>query len=784
MASRKFEPSPEQVRVFGVRNGSFQVVANAGSGKTTVASELIVSLYLEEEKRRFPRATQHVGGAEQLTILKQFFVVTFTVKAAAELDERVKHNFTDLGIPLPLDPRGTPYRICRTLDSYMQGWFFRQSVFDGWLKTDPEFGNRLKVVLAALPADARAMLSGDSKSAGVAFYKNWGWFISEDAQSMILDTLIRTIEKQDLPAGNPNQWAVEFTTFLQTFAPGASKWGVEFWNERLTAWKAYHEKLRGWHRELMVGRIPAGANPHSVQEDVAAWERLESTRTEFLGILELARAVGYHPTYSPERMVTRLVQDQIAASLHIKGWAHFQRLAALYNLAKVHFLFRDHGDFTFSFVRLCQGDRSLLETDKEYPARGIRRKYVIWDEVQDNSAQQHTILDMFQAAQNVPFLSVAVGDPKQSIYEFKGANPRGFLSKLARIKKDSPDSLLTLTCSFRSAQKIVELGNQIVMTLPSYKETVHPSATIFKEQGEVIVTPPFLSLREEAEWVRPRIEQYLTTLGPKQKIMVVARTELFDHPIWAYLKEVKDPRLQVLTVHKSKGLEADVVFFMGVTAGRVPDYRSTPDQEINLFYVACTRARSTLILCAQQSRKVHKKDALPTEEVIGVSPFFAKVPILKQLCLDAGWKLSVFAKGAGGHDQLVACHLAQIEEKRGFLQNERREIYPDIKLWGDPAITDTGGAAISDAVKAMPKRSLSGSVSPLAAPPSSGQPERLRDRLIKSCLAEYRRNGRVPRLGSDEWTLAVRSNFIEKDPAAPKRWRYTQAFEEQILKAS
>jgi len=543
--------------------------------------------------------------------------------------------------------------------------------------------------------------------------------------------------------------------------------------------------MRHWQRELMNGRIPPDANPHSINEDVSTWERLESLRKEFLGVLELARAAGYHPTYSPERKVTRLVQDQLAASLHIKGWSHFQHLATQYNLAKVHFLFRDHGDFTFSFVRLCQSERSILEADREYPARGIRRKYVIWDEEQDNSVQQHAIRDMFQANTGVPYLSVGVGDPKQSIYEFKGANPRGFLNKLARIRRDTPDRFLTLTCSFRSAQKIVELGNQIVMTLPSYKESVHPSATIFKEQGEVIITPPFLSLREESDWVMPRLTAYLHALGPKQKVMVVSRTEPFDHPIWPLLKEITDPRLQVLTVHKSKGLEADVVFFLGLTAGRVPDYRATPDQEINLFYVGCTRARSTLILCAQQVRKVQKKDALPIEEVIGASPFFAKLPILKQLCIEAGWKASVFLKAASGHDQLVAGHLAKIEEKRNYLQSERQALYPDIRLWGDPEVKDTGGSPVSDAVLAMPKRSLSGSdAAPAPAIKTNGQPERLRDRLIKSCVAEYRRNGRVPRLGPDEWTLAVRNNFIEKDPSAPKRWRYTTAFEEQILKAS
>lgn len=68
-----------------------------------------------------------------------------------------------------------------------------------------------------------------------------------------------------------------------------------------------------------------------------------------------------------------------------------------------------------------------------------------------------------------------------------------------------------------------------------------------------------------------------------------------------------DPRIPVLTIHQSKGLEFDTVFIAGLFEGELPRRRSLQEnrlkEEQRLFYVALTRARKQLILSAPRSAR-------------------------------------------------------------------------------------------------------------------------------------------------------------------------------------
>ncbi|KAB7560125.1 ATP-dependent helicase [Verminephrobacter eiseniae] len=54
----------------------------------------------------------------------------------------------------------------------------------------------------------------------------------------------------------------------------------------------------------------------------------------------------------------------------------------------------------------------------------------------------------------------------------------------------------------------------------------------------------------------------------------------------------------LLTAHGAKGLEWDEVWLLGAEEGRFPDEASSIQEERRLFYVAMTRARTTLIISA------------------------------------------------------------------------------------------------------------------------------------------------------------------------------------------
>ena len=63
-----------------------------------------------------------------------------------------------------------------------------------------------------------------------------------------------------------------------------------------------------------------------------------------------------------------------------------------------------------------------------------------------------------------------------------------------------------------------------------------------------------------------------------------------------------DPdRVQLMTIHRAKGLEWPVVFVVGFSEGLLPHEKGRLEEERRLAYVAMTRARDRLVLVAPQT---------------------------------------------------------------------------------------------------------------------------------------------------------------------------------------
>jgi DNA helicase-2/ATP-dependent DNA helicase PcrA len=82
-----------------------------------------------------------------------------------------------------------------------------------------------------------------------------------------------------------------------------------------------------------------------------------------------------------------------------------------------------------------------------------------------------------------------------------------------------------------------------------------------------------------------------------------------------YFRAADDDEIQIMSLHKAKGLEFDVVFHLDLNEWVFPTKRPGPgndwdnpefpnwDQDINLHYVGVTRAREVCILCTADKRK-------------------------------------------------------------------------------------------------------------------------------------------------------------------------------------
>ncbi len=115
---------------------------------------------------------------------------------------------------------------------------------------------------------------------------------------------------------------------------------------------------------------------------------------------------------------------------------------------------------------LLQKTKQLLENSEEaraYFARKYRCIYV--DEFQDTDQVQESFIwrlaakleDADELRDGALFV---VGDPKQSIYRFRGAQPEVYFSVKSRMQKLENASVYTLDENFRSNEKIIEWINQ------------------------------------------------------------------------------------------------------------------------------------------------------------------------------------------------------------------------------------------------------------------------------------------------------------------------------------
>jgi DNA helicase-2/ATP-dependent DNA helicase PcrA len=92
-------------------------------------------------------------------------------------------------------------------------------------------------------------------------------------------------------------------------------------------------------------------------------------------------------------------------------------------------------------------------------------------------------------------------------------------------------------------------------------------------------------------------------------------------------EEKEDQRIQLLTIHQSKGLEFESVFVVGIEEGILPNSRvieegNSVDEERRLLYVAMTRAKRKLFLTSAKTRRKYGEsmDTNPSRFLDEVDP--------------------------------------------------------------------------------------------------------------------------------------------------------------------
>ncbi len=271
---------------------------------------------------------------------------------------------------------------------------------------------------------------------------------------------------------------------------------------------------------------------------------------------------------------------------------------------------------------------------------GIKNlKYILIDEYQDFS---RLFFDLILAIKcfNSNVQIFATGDDFQAINGFAGSN----LYYYTNFKKLFNNSeIYELSTNYRSSKKIIDISNALMMRGGFYGILSKPFK---KKNGEVFkinVNKTFINNKNSSDLIYSfkkdsgKIKaKYLKTihrlirLNPNKSFLILSRLnkisgsnlEEFNYKL-SRMKTIDKNKIQVMTIHKSKGLEADIVIILRTINGIIPfihpdyeimtalnkSYREILDEEKRLFYVALTRAKEKVfILTESKLESVYLKD--------------------------------------------------------------------------------------------------------------------------------------------------------------------------------
>lgn len=286
-------------------------------------------------------------------------------------------------------------------------------------------------------------------------------------------------------------------------------------------------------------------------------------------------------------------------------------------------------------------DAILQATDIFRSSHPVKYDYIIVDEFQDISVDRYNFLKVLREG-NPPAKLYCVGDDWQSIYRFSGSDMALFNQFSDYFGQTEINKIET---TYRFGEPLVSLSSQFIQRNEAQiKKNIHP----FNPQ---VKTELQFCDYERRDYCNV-IGQLVASIPLDKSVFLLGRYSFDDYYLsfmYKFVKEgnrffyiIGDRKIEFLTVHKSKGLEADYVIILQcnkdtygfpslVSDDPVLNYVLTKSdqypygEERRLFYVAITRAKvKTYILYDRRFPSVFVDEFLHPEKVTEES--YAKHP--------------------------------------------------------------------------------------------------------------------------------------------------------------
>lgn len=492
----KFTLTPDQEKAVFARNSSILVSAAAGSGKTRVLTERLMSYVCDEEHPRD---------------ISSFLIITYTRAAAAELRSRILDELSDRSAAEPENRRlrrqmnlayraqiGTIHSFCTLL---LREYAHKVGLSPDFRVADEDSCTALREKALEKTLD-QAYADLDKSPDFMSLVESVG---AGRDDSRLVKTLLDLSEKmQSHPY--PEKWAEQQLAALDVSAltdAGESPWGAELLQNARTTVTYWQERLSGLWVELQEqpdeNEPLLNAYGSSLLETLDGLENLQNA-------LKIGWDATFHalpvpfPRLKPLRSF-EYEERKIALSAARDGCKKaMEGLAVLFDAPSEKLLddlqktapamgallrltlsytaqyaaekrrrgLLDFSDLEHFAVRLLADEETGAPTET---AQEISRRYteIMVDEYQDVNAVQELIFRCVSKNEENIFM---VGDVKQSIYRFRLADPGIFLKKyhefpLYLSSEDTISKKVLLRRNFRSDSNILAACNHVFLNIMS-----------------------------------------------------------------------------------------------------------------------------------------------------------------------------------------------------------------------------------------------------------------------------------------------------------------------------
>ncbi len=288
-------------------------------------------------------------------------------------------------------------------------------------------------------------------------------------------------------------------------------------------------------------------------------------------------------------------------------------------------------------------------------------QYILVDEFQDVNSLQVELIKLLLTDNTQLF---CVGDDWQSIYGFRGSN----VSYIVEFESHFTNArTIKLNLNYRSTQNIVGASNEVIK---HNKFKVDKDVYASKKSEHKIVVYSGNSEDENIQFCFDKVKELLRDgLNNEDILFLYRRSKMFTPYFFRFKNE--GVKVSSKTIHAAKGLEAKVVFIIGLKEGNggFPDiwledrifqvikkanHDLLIEEERRLFYVAITRAKDKLFLITEKGNESSFLKEIPdiftvktstpiksvVEKVITCANCFSQLEKLWMVCPYCGEKVN------------------------------------------------------------------------------------------------------------------------------------------------